>query len=89
MGFGIRSRKRKIKYMGSSITELPIFRKHIIIHQAVFALKASAIFYSVRSAVTGSLLAAFLEGINPPSNVSTTLKRIRTIAGTTGRIALT
>ena len=46
-------------------------------------------FYSVRSAVTGSLLAAFLEGINPPSNVSTTLKRIRTIAGATGRIALT
>ena len=36
-----------------------------------------------------SLLAAFLEGINPPSNVSTTLKRIRTIAGATGRIALT
>lgn len=46
-------------------------------------------FYSVRSAVTGSLLAAFLEGINPPSNVSTTLKRIRTIAGAAGRIALT
>ena len=89
MGFGTRSRKRKIKYMGSSIAELPIFRKHIIIHQSVFALKASAVFYSVRSAVTGSLLAAFLEGINPPSNVSRMLKRIRTIAGATGRIALT
>ena len=47
------------------------------------------LFYSVRSAVTGSLLAAFLEGINPPINVSTTLKKIRTIAGATGSTALT
>ena len=31
-------------------------------------------------------MAAFLEGINPPSKVSTTLKRISTIAGAIGLI---
>ena len=45
--------------------------------------------YSVRSAVTGSLLAAFLEGIRPPSSVSSTLKPISMTAGTTGSTALT
>ena len=60
-----------------TLTRYPLFRLY------------GLFFYSVRSAVTGSLLAAFLEGINPPSNVSTTLKRIRTIAGAAGRIALT
>ena len=44
--------------------------------------------YSVRSAVTGSLFAAFLDGISPPIRVSNTLRRIRTTAGTTGSTAL-
>ena len=38
-------------------------------------------FYSVLKAVTGSLFAAFLEGINPPIRVRTTLSRIRISAG--------
>ena len=41
--------------------------------------------YSVRSAVTGSLFAAFREGISPPSSVSRTLKAIRMIAPLTGQ----
>ena len=45
--------------------------------------------YSVRSAVTGSLFAAFFDGIRPPIRVRTTLGAIRTSAGTSGREALT
>ena len=45
-------------------------------------------FYSVLSAVTGSLFAAFLDGITPPSSVKRTLKRIRMSAGTIGSTAL-
>ena len=47
------------------------------------------LFYSVLSAVTGSLFDAFLDGIKPPINVSTTLNAISTNAGITGNTALT
>lgn len=57
--------------------------------QAVwFSVGVSKFRYSARSAVTGSLLAALREGINPPSRVSTTLRAIRIMAETTGREAL-
>ena len=46
-------------------------------------------FYSVRSAVTGSFAAAFLEGIKPPSKVNAILSRIRITAPMTGSEALT
>ena len=45
--------------------------------------------YSVRSAVTGSLFAAFLDGISPPTSVKRTLRRISTAAGAAGSTALT
>ena len=45
-------------------------------------------FYSVLSAVTGSLFAAFLEGIIPPRSVSNTLKAINITAPLTGRKAV-
>ena len=44
--------------------------------------------YSVRNAVTGSLFAAFLEGIIPPMSVNSTLIRINIIAYPTGSTAL-
>ena len=52
-------------------------------------LLTSPLLYSVRSAVTGSLFAAFFDGISPPSNVRTTLNKISMIAGTIGRTAFT
>lgn len=45
--------------------------------------------YSFRSAVTGSLFAAFLDGISPPIKVRNTLSRISTMAGSAGSTALT
>ena len=45
--------------------------------------------HSVRRAVTGSLLAALLAGIRPPSRVSSTLRAIRITAPPTGRTAFT
>lgn len=45
--------------------------------------------YSVLNAVTGSFLAAFFAGINPPINVSTMLSIISTTALTGGSAALT
>ena len=40
-------------------------------------------FYSVLSAITGSCLLAFLEGINPPINVRIILSTINIIADLT------
>ena len=53
-----------------------------------FSFSLILFFYSVLSAVTGSLFAAFLDGMIPPSRVSPILKRISTIAGSTGKNAL-
>ena len=47
------------------------------------------LFYSFRSAVTGSLFAALRDGIRPPMKVRNTLRPISTIAGSAGRDALT
>ena len=45
--------------------------------------------YSVLNAVTGSLFAAFFDGIKPPISVSTMLNKIRITAGTAGSTAFT
>ena len=54
-----------------------------------FSFSLILFFYSVLSAVTGSLFAAFFDGISPPISVSTTLSAIRITAGTGGSTALT
>ena len=58
-------------------------------HERLFDLLTLASFYSFRSAVTGSLFAALRDGIRPPMKVRNTLRPISTIAGSTGRDALT
>ena len=47
------------------------------------------LYYSVRRAVTGSFLAAFLEGIHPPISVNIILSRTRITAPVIGRTAFT
>ena len=54
-----------------------------------FSFSLILFFYSVLSAVTGSLFAAFLDGISPPSKVSTTLNPTRITAAIGGSAALT
>ena len=44
--------------------------------------------YSLRSAITGSFLAAFLDGIKPPSKVNMTLSITKLILDFIGRTAL-
>ena len=44
--------------------------------------------YSLLNAVTGSFLAACLDGINPPIRVKITLNTINTIAPVNGNAAL-
>lgn len=46
------------------------------------------VFYSLRSALTGSCRAALRDGINPPMSVKTTLSTTRTIPLITGKDAL-
>lgn len=53
------------------------------------AFYINSAYYSVRNAVTGSFLAAFLDGISPPIRVNAMLKRISTTAPTIGSAALT
>ena len=46
------------------------------------------LFYSLLSAKTGSCLAAFLDGINPPISVNTVLSIINTIHDFTDKTAV-
>lgn len=48
-------------------------------------MKKGVVFYSVRSATTGSFLAALLEGMIPENRVSAMLMKIRTKAAQGGR----
>ena len=53
----------------------------------MFSLFIDEIFYSVRSATTGSFFAALAEGIMPAISVKTTLMPIRIRATGKGKIA--
>ena len=97
MAAGMGSRYGGLKQMdpvdvqGHAILDFSVYdAKRAGFKKVVFIiLFCYELFYSVRSAVTGSLFAAFFDGISPPISVSTTLSAIRITAGTGGSTALT